>query len=814
MKNARSFKALAAAVLSVGLWPWAAAQGGGEFSFGSRQANGLAPREIRMKNRKKTSVEKRIGGLAMQAIISTPSPRLESRVGVEWSMELLGEGWEDGVAVSDVVPSWATCVTTFTGKKKEENGFKLTLSRLSPAALIEPAASSMAFRLPRSDGWYVAAPVEGRVNVSSLDAGEALSLENAQPRWLLAWAELPGDGKWVHRTTGGLRLGIWGHYAKRRPATVAFLFVFGEKPEGVSCLEDGKGMRLRFPGGGAAFAVLPLYGSRWIDPREAKSWKDGLPAEVAGRCRNWTRWLARYPVDVEERAAYEPKTDTVVLRERFTFRTLGQTKERPFVPILPAAAVAAKHGMKGLDVSGKRIETGLTTPLGSYWLVEGDSYEIRLKGLGKYALAARHIGPATKKDAPVARELEGEIDKILKAGYLSPFFVPNNNATQIYSRWAAANGRRAVWSNPGETLFLLAEALPVLPEKKQEEVREFLKEWEAGHPAAEVIHLPFKPKQRRERFRIHRASYQGFPDAKSNFHLIYRIIPLENVYYLARYHAALERQPDTSYLDAAREIVERYAAHLDWASCGFYLWEKNGVTTKDVRRPDYDHGTGGVPDLNRLYAAGVGLIRLGRGTEQEAMGWWLLARASLGRVGVERLRDEYYDLGIWDSYGHPRHLEVKKSGHRGVGTGAGKADNFQTARSADEFHRDYVLWAGHLWHTVRVLPWYGLTPELARFLRDHCAADTEAFVKKVTTLSPDWHLWMCQMMLGSEVNYPYPEDSWQLFMANAWILDKPAPLLESWLDVPWVARGDLYYIHKLAETIKAYRGVRWVHGSE
>ena len=35
----------------------------------------------------------------------------------------------------------------------------------------------------------------------------------------------------------------------------------------------------------------------------------------------------------------------------------------------------------------------------------------------------------------------------------------------------------------------------------------------------------------------------------------------------------------------------------------------------------------------------------------------------------------------------------------------------------------------------------------------------------------------------------------------------PAVELQKRLDVSWLARGDLFYLHKLAETIKAHRGV-------
>jgi hypothetical protein len=32
------------------------------------------------------------------------------------------------------------------------------------------------------------------------------------------------------------------------------------------------------------------------------------------------------------------------------------------------------------------------------------------------------------------------------------------------------------------------------------------------------------------------------------------------------------------------------------------------------------------------------------------------------------------------------------------------------------------------------------------------------------------------------------------------------------IDVPWLPAGDLYYMHKVAETIEAYRGLEWPQG--
>jgi hypothetical protein len=48
-----------------------------------------------------------------------------------------------------------------------------------------------------------------------------------------------------------------------------------------------------------------------------------------------------------------------------------------------------------------------------------------------------------------------------------------------------------------------------------------------------------------------------------------------------------------------------------------------------------------------------------------------------------------------------------------------------------------------------------------------------------------------------------------MFMAHAWLAGTPPEALRRYIDFSWTARGDLFYMHKLAEAIKAYRGVEW-----
>ena len=68
--------------------------------------------------------------------------------------------------------------------------------------------------------------------------------------------------------------------------------------------------------------------------------------------------------------------------------------------------------------------------------------------------------------------------------------------------------------------------------------------------------------------------------------------------------------------------------------------------------------------------------------------------------------------------------------------------------------------------------------------------------------------------MGNEHNLNHPVDSYQIFMAEALIRRAPAEDLARYADIPWLETGDLFYMQKLAETIKAYRGVTWGSASD
>jgi hypothetical protein len=106
------------------------------------------------------------------------------------------------------------------------------------------------------------------------------------------------------------------------------------------------------------------------------------------------------------------------------------------------------------------------------------------------------------------------------------------------------------------------------------------------------------------------------------------------------------------------------------------------------------------------------------------------------------------------------------------------------------------------------------TPELSRFLADFEQAKAQVFADRVADNVPYWHLAYATAKIAAEVNYHHPRIAYDQFMLRAMVLKEAPEKLARYLDVPWVERGDLYYIHKLVKTIQAYRGAAWSKGSE
>ena len=215
---------------------------------------------------------------------------------------------------------------------------------------------------------------------------------------------------------------------------------------------------------------------------------------------------------------------------------------------------------------------------------------------------------------------------------------------------------------------------------------------------------------------------------------------------------------------------------------------------------------GGVVDANHAFAASVGQVRLARqagDNDFEAEGWGLLARAAAQRFSYATLLDYLYKTGTflprpgWESANEDIRVPFI-------------ADEFGVtfAMKRDEGHggpRIGTQLSGP-WYSYhgRLLPLGDITPELGMFLGEHAADYSRPYFQAFEYNIPNWFLACLESTVNFESNFAHPMDAYQAFMGHAFVFGGEPQWLEKHADLPWWPRGDLYYLGKIIETLRAY----------
>ena len=113
------------------------------------------------------------------------------------------------------------------------------------------------------------------------------------------------------------------------------------------------------------------------------------------------------------------------------------------------------------------------------------------------------------------------------------------------------------------------------------------------------------------------------------------------------------------------------------------------------------------------------------------------------------------------------------------------------------------------WHPHRLIAYLNMVPELGRFLQDHLKSEVADYVRIVEESNPEWYTPYADCTLSFETYCLHPADSYQVFLARAWVTGERArEALE--IRGPAVGRPRRLVLHPQAyETILAYRGLRW-----
>lgn len=733
-----------------------------------------------------------------------------------------------------VETDWAHSVLAFP------NNATLYLSRLTPALVVETDGSPITF----FTGAKAPAPRMMANSNGIIPAEDFADIQLGDTPWLLVW--FGKDAGFQSSRFPYTYNGKGWMPTQYVPVDCPILLVFPDPLAEVGLAARG-GLGVNFENlananlledGIARVAVLPLFGDIYPTVKQTEAWAAGLPEDVKAHCEKWAQYLAAVPLTARETYDFDEASDTITITGKIEFLKLRENGVK-FAPLPPMAALARAYGFP-MKVSGEVARTSALTAIGPCeGLENADSYAIEVPGLLKYVRQTRKVNPQQKEPEELDRVLNSEISKMTQAGHLAPWYPAVNVYGAGYRTYLFLHGT-LTWGNPGETLFALGEALPLLDEEARSAALEYMERERNEYPPEGIPILRVEEGARRERWRIdegeireilleHNDIIQGKSNYPANFFVKHGLIPPQNLYYLSEYERLTGAGDAVEIWADIRSILDPWFSRQDWASLGWFRWP-NPVGMFD--------GFGGVVDANNFFSGLIGAVRIARlakDAESEKLLLGQLARMAMLRYAMGSYGDYLYDnrfivlptatditvdeyvdycgAGAKNLWQKPEwqalHFAGSWTGRLISYDFKGKENDVRSIVKMNEFgvYFDEVFqqYAGRGLVGYRGM----VAPELGRFLADFLPDRAREYVNRMAEHMPDWHVALSQTFIGAEFNYLPPEDSYTAFLAHAWILKDKPETLRRLLDVPWMERGDLYYIIKLSETIKAYRGWDW-----
>lgn len=697
----------------------------------------------------------------------------------------------EGMVLEDQDGDWTHNRLIFSGQATddeislgadEELSMSIIVSRLCPGILVETEASNLSFfnRVARpGESVYVAVGGGDKTIIESLAMGE--------------WRELPSSPDWIlvfHGVMAPEKITISFRGEHSIPRDMGpVLMVFSTAPTGV---ERGDGLVFTFADPGVKAAAMPLYGRDCPSGAETGKWQSALPDAVAARCKLWAKRLAMFPVNAKETYARDAAADRVTVSTKIGYAAI-RDGVAPWIPIPPMLALACDAGLP-IEFSVQPGPDDYPTAYGPLRAVDGaDSVSWSIGGLAKYVFLETALGPSTPESAPLEEELGREIDKAIEVPFLAPW---------VYETRRFGPMGDVYWRMPSETAYFLAQAALALDAERRARVIEWLKEFYMRFPFLEAAAMPTwkGPKRTRHLTGVTEdGEIAGLTDTDYNYYR--RLgdpggITFSVVRGLDDYFALTGETPEPEVWEAAVALLAGSLRGSDWAT-GFWtlgnapeLPPQARMTGLDIELP---------PRItNRHIGNLVGFLRLaqrcGAGESAEAaLGWGRLARELALRLGLANLAAwvnpphgfSTYQENPWDANRYCRN----------------------TPRIMTQFEVDF---RDHTqgWRQSVYSLFLEMTPELGMFMRDYAPAPSIDFLNAVDRGWPLW--WVAnaasEISGDSGAGLTHPVNSHSLFMARSWILGEPGLELKDKLDVPWVGRGDWFFMHKLAETVKVMRG--------
>jgi len=227
-----------------------------------------------------------------------------------------------------------------------------------------------------------------------------------------------------------------------------------------------------------------------------------------------------------------------------------------------------------------------------------------------------------------------------------------------------------------------------------------------------------------------------------------------------------------------------------------------------------------IDNIDRRFAGSLGYAKVSQNNENKDIAMGLLAKSAVLKVGTLL----YYPfLERYNMYSLPSSPDWQPKNLAGNWTGM--IENYDWTSAKDDIRQIVVLdqfeaksgdssvyrgdWTVQT--STHLIGYQFMTPELARLMHSFAPEQSIVHLRKTESVFKKWYAVFTEAIVGMEHNMNHPIDSYQLFMAKAWLeKDTVQPEeLARYASTPWLEVGDLFYINKLAEVVKAYKGWCW-----
>lgn len=292
--------------------------------------------------------------------------------------------------------SWAK--RTYHYEYKTGDWLDFSISAISPAWVANTNAQKMRVFEDIEKGGiglptYLAYQSKDGIKVVSAKRGVRGSDMTAN--WVLAWFN--GGAGWDEFDT-------------------PYLFVVEKRPELVQCYAN-TALFFSAPEGSSAGTIqgMPLYGITLQRPDQTANWKNAIPADVAERCRYWSRVLVNAPDEVKRTAQVDYAKDQLTVKDEFRYLNIEDDWKTPglkIAPISPMLALAAHARNIDIATSKPTADLHMATLQGPLCAADNsDQIIFRISGMLHYIREVRDVQIAKSTSI---KNTQAELNQLVK----------------------------------------------------------------------------------------------------------------------------------------------------------------------------------------------------------------------------------------------------------------------------------------------------------------------------------------------------------------------------------------------------------------